>query len=170
MKIGSTIRRGNTEGGLLGKFTGTMAAIARRPTLLATMGAILLSASLGWSPVRAAAAGEAGAPPADVELVASYPLAHVPGKAITTVRVSYPPGGKSKRHHHGGAVSVYVVSGAVRSQISGEPARVYKAGESFFEPPGVRHLVSENASDLEPAELLAVFVAAEGETLTRFDE
>jgi len=26
------------------------------------------------------------------------------------------------------------------------PAGVYKAGESFFEPPGSEHLISENAS------------------------
>ena len=42
------------------------------------------------------------------------------------------------------------------------PARVYKAGESFFEPPGSEHLVSENASATEPASLLAVFVADDG--------
>ena len=51
------------------------------------------------------------------------------------------------------------------------PARVkvYKAGESFFEPPGSEHLVSENASATEPASLLAVFVAPDGANLTMFD-
>ena len=39
------------------------------------------------------------------------------------------------------------------------PARVFQAGESFFEPPGSEHLVSANASATEPASLLAVFVA-----------
>ncbi|MDF2766812.1 MAG: Cupin 2 conserved barrel domain protein [Rhodospirillales bacterium] len=34
----------------------------------------------------------------------------------------------------------------------------YRAGESFSENPGDRHGVSENASDTEPARLLAVFV------------
>ena len=45
------------------------------------------------------------------------------------------------------------------------PVRTYKAGESFFEPPGSTHLVSENASATEPASLLAIFVADEGATL-----
>ena len=45
-----------------------------------------------------------------------------------------------------------------------------KVGESFFEPPGAIHLISENASSTEPAELIAVFVADDGATLTTFIE
>jgi quercetin dioxygenase-like cupin family protein len=40
----------------------------------------------------------------------------------------------------------------------------YKAGESFSELPGDRHSVSANASDTEPAQLLAVFVVDTNET------
>ena len=40
----------------------------------------------------------------------------------------------------------------------------YKAGESFSELPGDRHSVSANASDTEPAKLLAVFVVDTNET------
>ena len=47
------------------------------------------------------------------------------------------------------------------------PARVYAAGEGFFEPPGSTHKVSQNASDTEPASLLAMFVADDGAQLTR---
>ena len=47
--------------------------------------------------------------------------------------------------------------------------KVYKAGESFFEPPGSKHLISENASATEPARLLAVFIADDGVQLTTFD-
>jgi quercetin dioxygenase-like cupin family protein len=61
----------------------------------------------------------------------------------------------------------YVLTGAIRSENSATgPAKVYHAGESFFEPPGSRHLVSENASATEPASLLAIFVADDGATLT----
>jgi quercetin dioxygenase-like cupin family protein len=35
---------------------------------------------------------------------------------------------------------------------------VYRAGESFSEMPGDHHGVSANASETEPARLLAVFV------------
>jgi len=57
----------------------------------------------------------------------------------------------------------------VRSKVSDGPATVYRAGQSFFEPPGGQHLVSENASMTEPARTLAVFVADEGATLTVYD-
>ena len=48
------------------------------------------------------------------------------------------------------------------------PVKVYQAGESFFEPPGSEHLVSENASTTESASLLAVFVADDDAKLTTF--
>ena len=50
------------------------------------------------------------------------------------------------------------------------PAKVYQAGESFFEPPGSEHLLSENASATEPASLLAVHIADDGAGLTTIDE
>lgn len=103
--------------------------------------------------------------------VFSEKLPNVPGKSVTAILVSYPPGGKSGSHTHAGSVFAYVLSGAIRSENSATgPVRVYKAGESFFEPPGSRHLVSENASATEPASLLAVFVADDGAHLTTFDK
>jgi quercetin dioxygenase-like cupin family protein len=44
------------------------------------------------------------------------------------------------------------------------PARVYSAGEGFFESPGSVHRVSENASKTEPASLLAILVVDSGDT------
>ncbi|HLI13687.1 MAG TPA: cupin domain-containing protein [Alphaproteobacteria bacterium] len=102
------------------------------------------------------------------EIIASEPLTHVPGKRVTMVLVKFPPGAYSPEHHHGGSVSVYVLSGAIRSQLEGGPAAVYKAGDTFFEPLGITHLFAENASTTEPAEILAVFVADEGATLTTY--
>ena len=99
-------------------------------------------------------------------------LPNVPGKTMTVVSVDYAPGGASRPHHHAASAAVfaYVVSGAVRSQVEGAgEARIYKAGESWYEPPGAHHLVSENASDSDPARLIAVFIADDGDTLTVFD-
>jgi quercetin dioxygenase-like cupin family protein len=130
--------------------------------LASVAGAILAGAA------QRAVAQDAGA---EVKPVAAEKLPNVPGKAFTAVLVTYAPGAKSGKHQHAGSVFVYVLSGAVRSQTSvGGPARVYKAGESFFEPPGSEHLVSENASAGEPASLLAVFVADDGAQLTTFDK
>ncbi len=85
--------------------------------------------------------------------------------------VNYAPGGKSSKHHHAGSVLAYVLSGEIRSENSATgPAKVYKAGESFFERPGSEHLVSENASTTAPASLLAIFIADEGADLTTFDK
>ena len=101
----------------------------------------------------------------------SEKLPNVPGKSVTAVVVTFPPGAKSPKHHHAGSVLVYVLSGEVRSENSATgPAKVYKAGETFFEPAGSAHLVSENVSTTEPATILAVFIADDGATLTMIDQ
>jgi quercetin dioxygenase-like cupin family protein len=97
----------------------------------------------------------------------AQPLADIPGKQLTAVLVNYAPGGKSPAHHHAGSVFAFVVSGSIRSESSATgPVKVYQAGESFFEPVGSTHLVSENGSATEPAQLLAVFVADANAKLT----
>jgi integrase len=55
-------------------------------------------------------------------------------------------------------IYAHVLSGAIRSQVDDAPAKVYRVGEGFYEVPGSHHRVSENASDREPASLLAVFI------------
>src|SRR5262249_15071703 len=60
-------------------------------------------------------------------------LANVPGNTRTAEVLESPPGGESSVHHHAGSVFAYVLTGSIRSQNSAtEPARIYKAGESFF--------------------------------------
>jgi len=109
----------------------------------------------------------AAAPPGHDRVVFATTLPNVPGKTITAVKVDYPPGVSSPAHRHAGSVFAYVLSGEIRSENSATgPARVYHAGEAFFEPPGSAHLVSENASASEPASLLAVFVADDDAKLT----
>jgi len=104
-----------------------------------------------------------------VKPVRAEELRNVPHQPLTAVTVSYAPGGKSSAHRHAGSVFAYVLTGAIRSENSATgPAKVYQAGETFFEPPGSEHLVSENASATEPASLLAVFVADDGAQLTTF--
>ena len=105
-----------------------------------------------------------------VEPIGSYALPNVPGKRVTIVRVFYGPGGFTRAHRHGGSVTAYVTKGEIRSQLGGGPVETFKVGQSFFEPPGATHLVSANASNTEPAELIAVFVADEGAQLTTFIE
>jgi quercetin dioxygenase-like cupin family protein len=95
-----------------------------------------------------------------VKPVFEHMIPNTQGKSMVAVIVSYPPGGKSPAHHHAQSAFIYayVLSGAIRSQVGDEPAKVYQAGEGFYEVPGSHHRISENASDKEPASLLAVFV------------
>jgi quercetin dioxygenase-like cupin family protein len=105
-----------------------------------------------------------------VEPIGSYALPNVPGKRVTIVRVFYGPGGFTAAHRHAGSVTAYITKGEIRSQLGGGPVETFKVGQSFFEPPGATHLVSANASNTEPAELIAVFVADEGAQLTTLIE
>src|SRR6185437_10457020 len=95
-----------------------------------------------------------------VKVVFEHTLSNVEGKRMVAVTVSYPPGAKSLAHRHAPSAFIYayVLSGAIRSQVDDNPAKVYHTGEGFYEMPGSHHRISENASDKEPASLLAVFI------------
>lgn len=129
----------------------------------------LLVASLPFAslPFASALAEDAKSKNAKVTLVYSHELPNAPGMSIKGVLVEYGPGGYSSGHTHAKSAFIYatVLEGAIRSQINGGPVTVYKAGESFSEMPGDRHGVSANASETEPAKLLAVFVVDSKETV-----
>ena len=77
---------------------------------------------------------------------------------VTTVEVTYPPGGSSAPHSHPCPVIGYVLKGAVRMQVKGGVPATYTAGESFYEAPNGIHLISENVSATEPAIFLTFFI------------
>jgi quercetin dioxygenase-like cupin family protein len=95
-----------------------------------------------------------------VTLVFDHALPNSPGKSVKGLLVEYEPSGSSLAHTHPDSAFVYatVLEGAIRSKINDNPEQVYHAGKNFFEVPGDHHRVSANASDTEPARLLAVFV------------
>jgi len=102
----------------------------------------------------------------NVTLVYQHELPNVPGKSIKGVLVEYGPGGYSPGHTHPKSAFIYatVLEGAICSQVNDGPVTTYKAGQSFSELPGDRHVVSANASESKPAKLLAVFVVDTNET------
>lgn len=122
------------------------------------------------APLCMTSASAASSPLDKVEAITSHALPNVPGKRVTIVRVFYGPGGFTRPHRHSGSVTAYVTKGEIRSQLGGGPVETFGVGQSFFEPPGSTHLVSANASNTEPAELIAVFVADEGAQLTTMIE
>ena len=127
----------------------------------------IIFATVGWS---AALAQESGTN-AKVTVVFDHVLPNVPGKSMKGVLVEYGPGGFSLAHTHPNSAFIYatVLEGAIRSQVNDGPVKVYQIGESFAEMPGDRHGVSANASDTEPARLLAVFVVDTKETTLVID-
>jgi quercetin dioxygenase-like cupin family protein len=67
---------------------------------------------------------------------------------VTTVEVTYPPGGSSAPHSHPCPVIGYVLKGAVRMQVKGGAPSIYTVGDSFYEAPSAK----------EPATFLAYFI------------
>jgi quercetin dioxygenase-like cupin family protein len=75
------------------------------------------------------------------------------------MKVTFPPNATTPPHTHAGAfVAVHVLSGAVLNKMNDDPMTINKAGDNFYEAPGCRHRISDNASAAEEASLLVVFV------------
>jgi quercetin dioxygenase-like cupin family protein len=89
---------------------------------------VVLAITLGASPAVAQDRDQ-------VRVVFEHALPNVEGKRIVAVMVSYPPGGKSLAHRHAASAFIYayVLSGAIRSQVGNDPAKVYHGGEGFYE-------------------------------------
>ncbi len=86
---------------------------------------------------------------------------------VTVSYVDYAPGRVGAAHRHPGFVLAYVLEGAVVAKISGQgEEKTYSAGQMFYEQPGATHEVSKNASQTQPARLLAMIFAKKGSTLT----
>ena len=125
----------------------------------------VLAAVFAALSVSAVSAAE---PPAGkVTVVFDRPIPNIPGKSMKGVVVEYGPGGASPAHTHPQTAFIYatVLEGSFRIKVKGEPEKIYTVGENFVEEPGSVHLVSANASDTQPARLLAVFVLDTEETV-----
>lgn len=141
--------------------------------LLARSAVRAASVSLLASAITLAASPAIAQDREQVKVVFEHALPNVEGKRFVSVLVSYPPGAKSLPHHHAASAFIYayVLSGAIRSQVDNDPPKVYHQGEGFYEMPGSHHRISENASETEPASLLAVFVVdAKDDALTTPDK
>jgi quercetin dioxygenase-like cupin family protein len=105
--------------------------------------------------------------PAPPVFTHDLPNVSLDGWEVTVSHVDYPPGRVGNVHHHAGFVLAYVLEGAVITKVSGQgPERTYTTGQMFYEQPGATHEVSRNASQTQPAKLLAMIFAKKGSTLT----
>jgi quercetin dioxygenase-like cupin family protein len=89
-------------------------------------------------------------------------LTDVPGKEVVVVTVEYAPGGADIVHRHNADAIVYVLEGSVIEQVKGGKPDTLTAGETFFEGPGDIHIVGRNASNTQPARILAILVKKKG--------
>ncbi|MDQ4148078.1 MAG: cupin domain-containing protein [Pseudomonadota bacterium] len=126
--------------------------------------ALLVAGLLGLGPVASAQAGEEASGIRHTP-VTSQVLPKDPGRSLTAVVVELAPEAKSSSHHHAGTVFAYVLEGTVRSQLDGGKVIDYRAGQTWVEPPGTEHTLTENPSKTMPARLLAVFIAPTGAPL-----
>jgi quercetin dioxygenase-like cupin family protein len=134
---------------------------------------MILRTLLTISAIAFAGVATAASPDGTVKPNFSHTIPNIPEKSLVAVEVSYPPGGATPAHTHARSAFIYayVVSGRIVSQVEGQPERTYGPGESFYETPGAHHLTSRNASQTEPAKLLAVFIVDSKDTpLTTIDK
>jgi quercetin dioxygenase-like cupin family protein len=82
------------------------------------------------------------------------------GKAakVSFMEVSLDPGQANAPHRHPGPVFGYVLEGEFEWAIDNEPAKVFKTGDTFYEPTGCLHRVSKSAAAKGKTRVLAVVV------------
>ena len=93
-----------------------------------------------------------------VKLLAARDIAEkIDGKEAkaTAVEVTLGPGDSDAPHRHPGPGFGYVLEGEYEWAIDDNPAKVLKAGDTFYEPAGCLHRVSRNPAAKGKTRLLA---------------
>ena len=108
--------------------------------------------------VSVALAGEAPNTDTIITALMEKPLASRSAAVAGLLTVEYAPGAGTPPHSHPADTFVYVLEGAVEMQVAGGKLKVLKQGETFYEMPTDKHLVSRNASQTERAKFLVMFV------------
>lgn len=104
-------------------------------------------------------------PATTVSVLRSEVVGDASDRRITTLLVFFPPHAFTSRHVHGGALTAYVLSGRVRSQLNDGPVAELRQGDTFHEAVGTTHSFIENPGD-KPASVLATIVHPPGAALT----
>ena len=76
----------------------------------------------------------------------------------TVVEVTIEPGKSGLPHRHPGPGFVYVLEGEYELGVDDQPTKLFKAGETFYEPTGCLHRVSRNPSSKGRTRLIAVIL------------
>ena len=76
----------------------------------------------------------------------------------TFLEVTLGPGQADVPHRHAGPAFGYVLEGQFEWAIDDQPAKVLKAGETFYEPAGSLHRVAKNPAAKGKTRVLAVIL------------
>jgi quercetin dioxygenase-like cupin family protein len=76
----------------------------------------------------------------------------------TVEEVTLEPGQDVPPHHHAGPVFGYVLEGQYEHALNDDPVKIYKTGDTFYEPSGCVHRVTKNPSKSGKTRLLAVIL------------
>jgi len=77
------------------------------------------------------------------------------------VEVTLAPGEVEPAHRHPGAAFGYVLEGEYEWAIDGNKPKVFKAGDTFYEPTGCLHDVGRNPSKENKARFIAIVLHPE---------
>jgi len=77
--------------------------------------------------------------------------------------IVFQPGQKTGLHFHPCPVVGYIAEGGVTFQIEGGEGETLRAGDAFFEPPNVKILRFDNASDTKGMKFIAFYLLDAGE-------
>lgn len=89
---------------------------------------------------------------------------------VMTVSIVLEPGSAgSPPHRHSGPVFGYLIEGELLFELEGEPERIIRAGEAFWEPGGdvIHYQAANNLTD-EQTKFVAVMVCAEGQEMLTY--
>ena len=87
----------------------------------------------------------------------------VPGFELYIWRTHYPPGSATDPHRHNGDEAIYVLEGAIVSELGGKTMTL-KAGQVVHVPEGTP-MSTRNASAAEPGKTLVIMLARKGKPL-----
>jgi quercetin dioxygenase-like cupin family protein len=124
--------------------------------------AAILSAAATYGAMTFVAPSRAQTAPAPTQRidVMTQPLADVPGREVRITLLDLMPGHASPPHRHPNHhVFGYIVDGTYEWRIGDGPVKTFKPGDAFYEPPGVLHAVSRNASADARAKIVVFMVA-----------
>jgi quercetin dioxygenase-like cupin family protein len=124
--------------------------------------AAIVSAAATYGAMTFVVPSRAQTPPAPTQRVdvMTQTLADIPGREVRIILLDLMPGHASPPHRHPNHhVFGYIVDGTYEWKIDDGPVKTFKPGEAFYEPPGVLHAVSRNASATDRAKVVVFMVA-----------